>query len=263
MASHRLTGILGKERLTFRDNAELERYYEDKYAGGGYDGGCILFGTNISELYHRERHRSALWLLKPATGERILDVGCGTGALAARIAEGCGSVDAIDVAGNAFSEANRSVQNLSFRKMNAEALDFPDATFDAIVSVETLEHVIDADRVLAECRRVLKPGGRLVLTYPTVNRTTMQRVLRLLRLARRLEISEHLTEWSCAELIEHAKAAGFEPTRSEGIAFDLGPFGWLKYTCRFLAVNLTRLSLAIRRFPGNSAFVSVRFSRAD
>lgn len=47
-------------------------------------------------------------------------------------------------------------------------LDVPDASFDAVVLTEVLEHVAEPDRVLAELRRILRPGGRLMLTVPFV-----------------------------------------------------------------------------------------------
>jgi 2-polyprenyl-3-methyl-5-hydroxy-6-metoxy-1,4-benzoquinol methylase len=263
MKKRELSGILDQQRLEFRDNAELERYYEAKYGRGGYEGGCLLHGINISQVYHDERHRSALKFLRPAAGEVILDAGCGTGSLSVRIAARCREVRAIDIAGNAFAPAHRAVANVHFRKMNVEALDFPAGTFDAIVSVETLEHLINPAVALAEFHRVLKPGGRLVLTYPTVNRTAMGALQRRLGIGRHLDISEHLNEWNYAEVVAAGRAAGFTFEKSEGLVFDLGAgFSWLRAKVRFLARPITNLSLAIRWFPRNAAFVTVAFRRA-
>jgi 2-polyprenyl-3-methyl-5-hydroxy-6-metoxy-1,4-benzoquinol methylase len=264
MKNVQLTGILGKEQLHFKDNAELEKYYEDKYSHGGYEGGgCILFGVNISKLYHQARHRSALGFLNPGSDDVVLDAGCGNGSLAAEIAPRCREVHAIDIAGNALDPAYRAVGNLHFRKMNVEVLEYADGFFDRIVCVETLEHLLEPAKAIAEFHRTLKPGGRLVITYPTVNRTLMQGWQRRLGVNRRLEISEHLTEWSYDDVVRNVRAGGFEFVASEGLAFDFGVFGWIKYRSRFFARVLTRLALAIRRFPRNSAFVSVAFRRKD
>jgi 2-polyprenyl-6-hydroxyphenyl methylase/3-demethylubiquinone-9 3-methyltransferase len=57
----------------------------------------------------------------------------------------------------------------------AEGLPFADGAFDAVVTADTLEHVEDVERVIAEAARVLKPGGQFV--YDTVNRTWKSRLL--------------------------------------------------------------------------------------
>ena len=121
MKNAQLTGILGKRRLQFRDNLELEKYYEEKYRQGGYEGGCIRFGINISDLYHQERHKSALRFLNPAPQETILDAGCGDGRLSALIAPRCRILHAIDIAGNALDPRYRALPNLCFAKMNVAA----------------------------------------------------------------------------------------------------------------------------------------------
>jgi len=261
MKQTRLSGILGQRRLQFGDNAALERYYEEKYRNGGYEAGCVRFGINISGLYHQERHRAALRFLAPAAHEVILDAGCGNGALSIRMAPHCREVVAIDIAGNAFDPRHRAVPNLRFEKMNVENLSFADATFDQVVSVETLEHVLDPQRAVAELHRVLKPGGRLVITYPTINRTIIQTLQRAVRLTRPIEISEHLTEWSYDETVDAMRRAGFELEAAEGLVFDFGVLGAVKSVSRFFAVKMTALSLKIRAFPRNSAFVCFAFRR--
>jgi ubiquinone/menaquinone biosynthesis C-methylase UbiE len=261
MKPTQLTGILGRRRLQFRDNRELEQYYEDKYRQGGYEGGCIRFGINISELCHRERHRSALSGLNPAPHETILDAGCGDGRLAALVAGRCRVVHAIDIAGNALDPRFAALPNLHFAKMNVESLTFAGAAFDQIVAVETLEHVLQPDRAIAEFHRVLKRGGRLVVTYPTINRTLVQRLQRSLRLGRPMQISEHLTEWSYDELVRHVETAGFELVGSQGLVFDFGVLGAIKSLSKSLAMGMTALALRIRSFPRNSTFVSLVFRR--
>jgi ubiquinone/menaquinone biosynthesis C-methylase UbiE len=108
----------------------------------------------------------------PRPGERVLDVATGPGQPALTIAPLVGPqgrVVGIDLAERMVELANRRAKearldNVEFRTMDAESLDFPDASFDLVVCRFGLQIVTDPDRALAEMRRVLKPGGRLVVT---------------------------------------------------------------------------------------------------
>jgi SAM-dependent methyltransferase len=98
-------------------------------------------------------------LLAPIAGERILDLGCGDGALtAALVARGC-EVVAID-ASAAQIEAARA-RGLNARVLDGHALDFV-ADFDAVFSNAALHWMLDPDRVIAGVARALRPGGRFV-----------------------------------------------------------------------------------------------------
>lgn len=252
--STRSRRIVGEQRLHFGSNAELQSYYEAKYRDGGYEeGGCVVHGVDVSAWYHARRQESAFRALAPGAEETILDAGCGNGVLAARLAPRCKVVHAVDIAANALDPKLAAVPNLKFHAMNLESLGFPAEFFDKIGCVETLEHLLSPELALREFHRVLKRDGRLVLTYPTVNRTTVKH----LKLGRRVDISEHLNEMSYAELRGALHAAQFEVERVEGIAFDFGALLALKHVNAFFASAITRLSLAVRSFPANSLFVSL------
>lgn len=251
-------GIHWKERLHFADNAELRAYYEEKYGTGGYDeGGAVVHGVDVSALYHARRKEAALRLLDLQPGDVALDAGCGRGELAAQMAARCREVQAIDIAANAFDPQYRALPNVRFQAMEVEQLAFPDGSFDKVVTVEMLEHLIAPERALAELRRVLKRDGRCIMTYPTINRTLVKH----LKLGRPVPISEHLNEWSYRELVAAVGIAGFVVEKVEGIAYDFGYLLGLKYVNRFFAKKITDASLALRGSPGNSMFVAVRLRR--
>ena len=111
-----------------------------------------------------------LALIQP--GEKILDVGCGTGDLSIAAKKRAGptaQVFGIDAAPEMVNVARRKVARkgveVDFRVGLAEALDFPDGSFDVALSSLMMHHLPDDIKVraLAEIRRVLKPGGRLLV----------------------------------------------------------------------------------------------------
>ncbi len=116
-----------------------------------------------SELWgeHRARYRFALERLRP--GQLALDVACGAGfglEMLSRAGVRAIGVD-YDHAPLAHIRDRRSVV-----QADATCLPFNDNWFDAVVSFETIEHVYDAAALVAEFRRVLKPGGQLLLSTP-------------------------------------------------------------------------------------------------
>lgn len=98
----------------------------------------------------------------------MLDAGCGTG-YGTHLLSGKSSFTlGIDYAPQAleYARAHYAGERLAFVAMNCHRLAVRDAWFDWIVSLEVFEHLEDSDAFLAECRRVLRPGGRLILSTP-------------------------------------------------------------------------------------------------
>ena len=110
-------------------------------------------------------------LLDPRPGERILDVGCGSGAYCRALAPFVapdGHVTGIDPAPVAVELANRLAvlddgSVLSFGCADGHDLPFSEGAFDAALCINVLEYCQDPVRVLGEIRRVLRPGGRLLV----------------------------------------------------------------------------------------------------
>lgn len=102
---------------------------------------------------------------------RVLDAGCGSGGIAVSFAEECELAVGLDIK-NKFGAAGRKLarerglRNAVFVQGDGTALPFEDASFDLVLSHSVIEHVKVAERYLAECRRVLKPGGVLFLQTP-------------------------------------------------------------------------------------------------
>ena len=103
-------------------------------------------------------------VLAKQTGLKILDVGCGTGVNLA-LFQKFGTVFGVDASPDAVQYC-RQRGFLNVQEGRAEALPFPDQTFDMVAAVELLEHMKDDEKVLGEFSRVLKKGGFLFLTVP-------------------------------------------------------------------------------------------------
>lgn len=107
-------------------------------------------------------------------GKRVLEIGCGRGDLAcwlARQPERPLEIIAADFTatavqkGQAFA-AHHDVSGIIWEITDIQAIAHLDASFDTVISCETIEHVPDPRKALRELARVLKPGGRLFLTTP-------------------------------------------------------------------------------------------------
>jgi ubiquinone/menaquinone biosynthesis C-methylase UbiE len=103
-------------------------------------------------------------------GKDVLDVACGSGYGSQILARaGARSVVGVDLSPHAVehAKAHHAADNLRFETGDAQSLSqFPDASFDAVVSFETIEHLPDDHQYLRAVRRVLRPGGTYIVSTP-------------------------------------------------------------------------------------------------
>jgi ubiquinone/menaquinone biosynthesis C-methylase UbiE len=122
------------------------------------DGGPDRFGLALYE---------AVAGAVDLTGADVLEIGCGRGGGTAFVAErlGARTVTGVDLAAAAVARCRAAHQapNLRFATADAEHLPYADGSFDAVVNVESSHCYPDMERFLAEVRRVLRPGGHLLL----------------------------------------------------------------------------------------------------
>src|SRR5829696_8161252 len=112
------------------------------------------------------QRRSVRRGLELRPGERVLDVGVGPGFLAAEMAGEVGAdglVAGIDVSDRVLALAKGRDAAVDLRAGSAGSIPYPDASFDAAVSTQVLEYVADVPTALAELRRVVRPGGRILI----------------------------------------------------------------------------------------------------
>jgi ubiquinone/menaquinone biosynthesis C-methylase UbiE len=128
--------------------------------------------------------QQALAALELGPGDRMLDVGCGTGA-AVRIAAATGeSAVGIDLSPAMIArgrELAAALSNVELLEADAEALPFADHAFTAVLCTTSLHHYPHPDRALGEMSRVLAPGGRIAVADIVRDRLVMRAVDPVLR----------------------------------------------------------------------------------
>ena len=120
--------------------------------------------------------RRALLLAEARPGERVLDLGCGAGRFVAALRDAGADPVGVELSEGALERARRNVPGADLRLVGADgALPLEDGSVDLVWCSEVLEHVPDTAAVLSEARRVLRTGGRLLVTTPAHGR--LRRVL--------------------------------------------------------------------------------------
>ena len=95
--------------------------------------------------------------------DHVLDLGTGTGAVACALSPYAGCVLGVDSEPAMLEQAAAACPNVDFRVMDIHQLDLPDASFDLVTARMVLHHATDVSRALAEAKRVLTKGGRIVI----------------------------------------------------------------------------------------------------
>ena len=132
-----------------------------------FTGERFIPGT-AGEIWHEHWHRYH-FAAPLVAGLDVLDVACGEGYGSALLASRAARVIGADIAPSAVEHAREQYAdraNLEFQQADCAALPFAEASFDAVVSFETIEHIAAHEAFLDEIRRVLRPDGLLILSCP-------------------------------------------------------------------------------------------------
>jgi SAM-dependent methyltransferase len=152
--------------------------------------------------------RRAFLLASLGDAQDVLDLGCGQGEFTAALAAAGVSVTGAEVSARAVERARRCHPALDFAQVPIDGpLPFAEASYDVVWAGEVIEHVPDTARWLSEVRRVLRSGGRLILTTPSHGR------LRLLigGIERFSEpLGDHLHLYTARSLAELLQEFGFD-----------------------------------------------------
>jgi len=162
----------------------------------------------------RKARRAAMLGAGLDPGREALELGCGTGLFTREFARSGARLTALDISPDLLAIARKEVPaaNVEFIEGNACAMPFPAGQFDCVVGSSVLHH-LDPARALAECSRVLKPGGTLAFTEPNMLNPQIALEKNIPWLKKRLGDSPDETAFFRWEIIRLLAQAGFSQVR--------------------------------------------------
>lgn len=217
--------------------------YFDKYdRKGAYHWREYFGGLLRMNAYTRARYDNVLQCVREAgasQGTRLLEVGCGDGALCGVLHSRLGAaVTGVDTSDKGLALARRMFEQRGwtgeFRQVGGDGTGFPDASFDVVVCADVIEHVDDPQAMLCEIRRLLVPGGHMVITTP-------------IRFSEEPQDPMHVQEWFVGGFVALCREVFGEPLaviRSHPVIwYELISSGrpWIGRFSRLLTNLLTRL----------------------
>jgi cyclopropane fatty-acyl-phospholipid synthase-like methyltransferase len=178
--------------------------------------------STLGDLANRAQERQTEYHVETLglkAGEHLLDIGCGTGLPAVRMAQHSGGrVTGITVSRSQIVKAAETAKSagisdrVSFRYGNAMALDFADESFDAAMAIDVYAHLSDRQQAFHETARILRPGGHFMMSEFTARGTPPED-----QLAAYLQTWCNMPPITPAQTIEMAATAGFELIKAESM----------------------------------------------
>ena len=236
-------GDCGLLRTDFRERAhDLSFYYGPAYYGTA--GRRFMGGIERAVGLFRNARARMVARLAGQPG-RILDLGCGRGLMLAALQNMGWQCVGTEVSAD-LAEAARGARGLEVHSEGIEPLPFPDASFDAVTTWHSLEHMERPVGTLGDIFRILRPGGLLVIEIP--NAAGLQ--------ARwggpgwfHLDVPRHLYHFSRSELTEILVGLGFSIVQESTFSPEYGPYGMVQSLLNRVTFHPNALYRLIKRVP--------------
>lgn len=202
---------------------------------GDYQHKALTEGPAIQRFWHYSRQLSIREHLPPASGEEVIDVGCGSGTVSsflgsfgANILGVDGNPDAIDFARKTFGKPN-----VAFQEALVDEAFGSEVPIDKIYCMEVIEHIFmpQAEKMLTTFHNLLKPGGKVLLSTPNYRSAwpLIEWSMDKLRLTPRMQGEQHVELYHARKLQTLCEQCGFVVDRLWTcclLAPWLAPLGW-------------------------------------
>jgi len=145
------------------------KFAKYKSRGAGYHWDQIGKSITKRNIFVVARYNIVLNQIDDYEGKRILDVGCGDGALTYLISKNGGFVTGVDLSEKAINfakEKTKQCDNLKFMTASVYDLPFESKSFDYVISSDVIEHLRVPEKMLAEIKRVYNGKGKVIITTP-------------------------------------------------------------------------------------------------
>jgi ubiquinone/menaquinone biosynthesis C-methylase UbiE len=204
-----------------------------------------FFAAHQADQFHSAFYRRSLGDLVQRQRPRLfVDIGCGTGDLVVEVSRRGIRAVGIDTSPELLERGRASAIQVKvqpeFRLGSALALPFEAATVDAASLIEVIEHLDEEviDGFLAEARRVIRPGGVLIVTTPN-EEDLAARTVQCPDCGCEFHAIQHERSWTQRQLADRLRARGFDPRVRATRLVEDGP--WHERAARYMYYRLARL----------------------
>jgi 2-polyprenyl-3-methyl-5-hydroxy-6-metoxy-1,4-benzoquinol methylase len=159
---------VGKVKSKVKQKKKLDQIH-NAIAGDYYDDSIAK--NPIKRIYHQARFRNIGKMIDGLCGN-LLDIGCAGGTFTNELSKYCDAkITAIDISPEAVAYAKSKYPHITFKTHDADSqkLPFRDHSFDTVMMLETLEHVLNPVEILQEMKRLVKPDGQVIVLVPAEN----------------------------------------------------------------------------------------------